>query len=194
MSCGEHDRKYPEIVVVRHAETVWNKERRFQGRLDSPLTMDGEAQARALASVLREAGLPRSGWRVLASPATRVLATAAIALPGVALRTDPRLLELGLGDWEGRKTDEVRGKEQPPGVLGWQFAAPGGEPREGFVGRCRSFLDELDGPVLILTHGLTGRMIRSLWLGGGIEEANDLPGGQGNAFHLRDGRMVELRP
>ena len=43
-----------QFVVVRHAETVWNRQGRIQGHLDSPLTADGVGQAKALAERLGE--------------------------------------------------------------------------------------------------------------------------------------------
>ena len=65
-----------KIYLVRHGETEWNRAGRMQGHLDAPLTMRGEAQARAVGETLRELGV--GGFSMVASPLGRTRATAAI--------------------------------------------------------------------------------------------------------------------
>ncbi|MEM6277220.1 MAG: histidine phosphatase family protein, partial [Pseudomonadota bacterium] len=72
-------------------------------------------------------------------------------------------------------------------------AAPGGEGLTALEHRCRAFLDDLAGPAVLVTHGITGRMLRALWLGLGQDGLDDLPGGQGVVFHLSDTGHEVLR-
>ena len=73
------------IYLVRHGETEWNRIGRMQGHLDAPLTMRGEAQARAVGETLCELGV--DGFHMVASPLGRTRATAAIIAQ--ALGRDP---------------------------------------------------------------------------------------------------------
>lgn len=90
------------LVAVRHAETVWNRERIFMGGLD--VAPDPAALARI------GPGLPAD--RVYASPLRRAALTAAALFPGAEVILDDRLRERGMGEWEGRAKDEVR-RERP---------------------------------------------------------------------------------
>ena len=189
-----------DILIIRHGETVWNREGRMQGHRDSPLTDKGTAQADALGRMLREAGF-LDGRHIRVSPAGRTRATAERILDRAvdAADCDPRLLEIGVGDWEGRTIDVIRAdaphlftEDIPP--FHWMDHAPGGEGFDRIEARCRAFLAELPGPALLVTHGITSRFLRAELLGLGRAGIIDLPGGQGNAFHIRDGQSRELHP
>jgi len=93
------------LLLVRHGETAWNREGRYQGRTDVPLSEEGEAQARALGA--RLTGLPIA--LALASPLTRTRRTAEAVLGerGVALETDPALIEISHGQWEGQLASAI---------------------------------------------------------------------------------------
>ena len=92
--------------MVRHGETDWNRQRRFQGRADQPLNEAGRGQARELAELLH--GEPVSA--VYTSPLRRALETAEILAGNFGLRPEPldALLEIDVGAWEGLTIDEVR--------------------------------------------------------------------------------------
>ena len=76
------------IYLFRHGETLWNRERRLQGQLDSPLTLRGIAQVRRNAETLqREIGDP-AGLAMLASPLGRAWQSAVIVAETLGL--DPR--------------------------------------------------------------------------------------------------------
>ena len=98
------------IILLRHGETVWNVEGRYQGHLDSPLTATGEAQARALA--VRLAG--RSFARLYSSDLGRAQRTAECiaARTGREIVTDARLRERHLGIFQRKVKSEM--KEQFP--------------------------------------------------------------------------------
>ncbi len=191
---------HPDILIIRHGETVWNREGRMQGQQDSPLTDKGAAQADALGRMLRQNGHLTSR-RIHLSPAGRTRATAERILerPVEEAECDPRLLEIGVGAWEGQSLDVIR-TEAPHlftddvAPFHWMDHAPGGEGFDRLDARCRAFLADLTGPAILITHGITSRFLRARLLG--LDRAGfvDLPGGQGNAFHIRAGQSHELHP
>ncbi len=160
-----------ELYLVRHGETEWNAQGRFQGRLDSPLTSRGRAQAhdigRLLARSLAGCGTPM----LQVSPLGRARETAAIVRryigdPEPIL--EPRIQEVTLGSWDG--LTEIDIDEGWPGRLDgstphdWFFRAPDGEPYEAACGRVAAWLHDLNGLVVAVSHGLTGRIIRGAYL------------------------------
>jgi probable phosphoglycerate mutase len=97
--------QHMNLLLVRHGETTWNREGRYQGRTDVPLSPDGEAQARELGK--RLAGLPIA--IAIASPLARTRNTAAAVLGdrAVTLETDPALIEISHGQWEGKLASDI---------------------------------------------------------------------------------------
>lgn len=94
------------ILLVRHGETAWNREGRYQGRTDVPLSADGQAQARRLG--VRLAHVPIT--RAVSSPLSRAKTTAEAILTGrdsVTLELDAGLLEISHGEWEGKLSADV---------------------------------------------------------------------------------------
>jgi len=180
----------PELWLLRHGQTEWNAAGRLQGRLDSRLTETGIAQARAQGAILRRV-LP-AGVAVLSSPAGRAWRTAQIATAGLGLTVlpDPDLQEIDMGDWVGRLVDDLRA-ELPAGAADdphlWKFGAPRGEGMAAMAARLNRVLERLDGPSVLVTHGVTSRVLRCLALGRPVHELAALPGGQGVVHHLRDG-------
>ena len=152
-------------------------------------------QGRRRGACLRASGL-LDGRAVRISPAGRTRATAREM--GVAGPVDPRLREIGVGAWEGRLAAEVRA-EHPDLIdaenpLDWYFAAPGGEGLAAFEGRLAALLDDLDGPALLITHGIASLAIRGLALGLPYEDWHTQPRGQGVAFHLQGGSVTRIEP
>src|SRR5262245_16808019 len=96
----------PLVLVARHGETEWNRERRIQGHEDVALSETGRAQARALAERLKRAPCAR----VVSSDLVRAKETAEAVAAALGLRveTDPRLREQHLGEWQGLTFPEVR--------------------------------------------------------------------------------------
>jgi probable phosphoglycerate mutase len=175
---------YQTIYVLRHGETEWNAEGRFQGALNSPLTEKGRAQAARQAALLSQLDL--SAFDVRVSPQGRAFETAAIALARLVpfLRTDDRLREIEVGEWSGqlRKNLSVTGEtlvDTPDGPLALYEHAPGGEGFAALRVRCEAFLASLERPTICVTHGITSRMLRSVALGIPAAQLGDLPGGQG---------------
>ncbi|HEX5065960.1 MAG TPA: histidine phosphatase family protein [Myxococcota bacterium] len=94
-----------EVVLIRHAESVWNAEGRWQGQEDPPLSARGLAQADLLAESLRDAGV----LRIVTSDLRRARATAETLARALGLEpiADPRLRELDVGRWGGRTREEI---------------------------------------------------------------------------------------
>jgi probable phosphoglycerate mutase len=177
---------YPDLYLMRHGQTVWNAEGRMQGKLDSPLTDLGIAQAQAQARLI--AGVEA---RRFASPQGRAQQTARIVFAGEPFETDARLAEIDIGDFSGRRYPDLAA--QHPGLFahggyGWYDHAPGGEGFSGLMTRCRAFLDGLDGPALIVTHGITLRMLRMIAMGWDMPRFHELSQHQGAVQIIRAGR------
>jgi probable phosphoglycerate mutase len=183
---------YPELYILRHGETVWNAENRMQGWLNSPLTPKGEMHAARQGEILRACDL--GGLTAWSSPSGRAVQTAAIAVAPLLhdIHTDPRLREIGVGDWGGRLRDELPMPEGPDGFVAQYDLAPNGEGLAALEARCRDFLAGLQGPAVLVTHGITSRMIRACLLGPDAVSAAAVHGGQGCVYHIKDGQQQLL--
>jgi phosphoserine phosphatase len=93
------------ILLLRHGETAWNRDGRYQGRTDVPLSDEGERQVETLAT--RLASLPIA--IAIASPLGRARRTAEVVLAGrpVKLELDVGLVEISHGAWEGQLSTDV---------------------------------------------------------------------------------------
>lgn len=93
------------VLLVRHGETPWNREGRYQGRSDIPLSDVGQVQVRALGQ--RLAHIPIS--LAISSPLSRTRGTAEAILAGrdVELETDEALIEISHGQWEGQLASDI---------------------------------------------------------------------------------------
>lgn len=93
------------ILLVRHGETPWNREGRYQGRTDVALSPDGESQVRALGVRLAHVTIARA----VSSPLARAKRTAEAILTGreVTLELDNGLIEISHGEWEGKLSADV---------------------------------------------------------------------------------------
>ena len=189
--------QWPETYILRHGQTLWNAQHRIQGGFDSPLTDLGRDQAARQGAIL--AGLDLAGFAGFSSPQGRAFVTAGIALAGhvATIRTDDRLCEIRVGDYEGRVRQELPGGADvdfsEESALHLYDKAPGGEGFAGLHARCLSFLeDHRAAPMVIVTHGITSRMLRLILTGQGIEALAHVGGGQGVVFHIRDGRQKVL--
>lgn len=188
--------RVPELYILRHGETEWNAQGRMQGALNSALTPQGKAQAARQAEIL--AGIDLDGFDILCSPQGRAFETAAIALARQVshLRTDDRLSEIGVGEWAGQLRSELAvGRDYvdgPDGALELYELAPQGEGFPALEVRCAAFLAALERPSVLVTHGITSRMLRAIATGAGAAGLADMGGGQGVVFHLLNGVQKRL--
>ena len=157
------------LVVVRHGETQWNRERRIQGyHADSALTATGEAQAAALAGRLAREGIDA----LFASDLGRTRSTAhPIGLAtGIAPVHDAGLRERSYGIFEGRTFAEIE-KHYPAEYARIMardphYAAPGGESALQFRDRVLGTLERIavhcsGKRAAVVTHqGVLGMLYR----------------------------------
>jgi len=161
------------IYLVRHGETAFNRERRIQGHVDSPLTELGLRQARAVGRLLRDLIREPAGWRVISSPLGRAKATADIVaakLGGLPVELDDRLKEMSWGPYDGRLRAELEAEHpQTFGRTGWAFDAGSGESFEEVAARVGDWLASLppepERKVVAVSHGISGRVLRGLYAG-----------------------------
>ena len=174
------------VLFVRHGVTDWNREGRFQGHQDPPLSADGLDEARLVASRLAASPEDRPA-RIVTSPLLRSRQTAeaiAGALGGddVAVESDGRLMELGQGEWEGRTHAELEVNDAVR-YAAWRRSSPrrpppGGESLEGASERVGAVLNEILGgddrgawPLCVVAHGGSLRIAARRLLGIGLQTA-----------------------
>ena len=133
------------LLLVRHGETDWNAERRWQGHADVPLNDRGRAQAENLAGELVEAGIDA----VYSSDLSRARETAEIVGTrlGVEVELDPDLREIDVGSREGRRWPETRTWAEWDGEAHKTHA-------ERVLGAIRRIAElHPEARVLVVTHG-----------------------------------------
>jgi phosphoserine phosphatase len=150
------------VYVVRHGESEANREGRYQGRHDSPLSALGHRQAAALANALTASKVAC----VISSPLRRCIETAlpVAARLGVALECDDRVVEIAHGTWEGRLRAEVE-REDAARMHAWRKAPQhvrfdGGESLADVDARWRSFAGTrpADADAIVVTHDIIVRL------------------------------------
>ncbi|HEY8573047.1 histidine phosphatase family protein [Phenylobacterium sp.] len=185
------------ILLVRHGETEWNVVRRLQGRSDSPLTERGRRQVRAMGRLIRDliAHDGGEGWRLISSPLGRTVATAEAiaAATGLAVEYDERVAEVNCGEWEGALFTDILTGAGGTMSRGRIFEAPGGETLADVQARIASFLADLppepDRRVVLVSHGVTGRVLRGQYAGVPDEQAVELDAPHDAVWRLADGQL-----
>lgn len=159
MSVGNH-----RLVLLRHGETEWSRDRKHTSHTDLDLTEKGRDQAR-LAAITLEA-LDLDNPLVLSSPRRRALATAELA--GLAVdEVLPLLVEWDYGNYEGLTTHEIR--TETPGWLLWTYGCPGGESVDQVSMRADQAaayaLDHMsERDVVFVSHGHFSRSVITRWV------------------------------
>lgn len=148
------------IICVRHGQTTFNTESRYQGHTDARLSELGLRQADAVARRLQNERIEA----IFASDLSRAVDTAQAiaAIHNLPVVTDSRLRECKFGDWEGLTVTEIverysdlYANYRKDSV---RFRAPNGERLEQMQGRVVQVIEEIcakhpDGNVVIVTHG-----------------------------------------
>jgi broad specificity phosphatase PhoE len=192
------------IYLARHGETEWNRDQRFQGRLDSPLTALGIDQARRMGAALALELGDRIDLTVVASPLGRALRTAQLISQGLgldpaAIETDARLSEVDVGEWAGLTHEEIEAAS--PGSLDgssrydWMFRAPNGESYDAVAARIGAWLTGTAARprLIVVAHGVTGRLLRGIYSGLAKEAALALEVPQDAIFRLNGGAIELIR-
>lgn len=147
------------LILIRHGETDWNIEGRYQGQADPPLNRRGLSQAEQVTIPLKEVGIEL----VYSSPLRRAYQTAQVIAQelDVPLHTDPRLMEIHQGDWQERLVSEIT-RQYPENLRRWRTepwsaTPPGGESLAQVRDRVYCALDDMlalhpDGCVGLVSH------------------------------------------
>ncbi|UWQ94165.1 histidine phosphatase family protein [Rhodobacteraceae bacterium M385] len=195
-------RDLPPLYILRHGETTWNREGRCQGHLDAPLTALGRAQAAQQGRIIADHILPlHPDIPVWVSPLGRAQATWAIAaeaagLASRAFKSEPRLAEVHMGDWQGRLRADFLAEDPVarthPNLFELSLNTPGGETYEALRSRLVECLHQVNQPTICVTHGITSLVLRGLILELSREEMADLGHDQGIVYCLNEGAEHRL--
>ena len=191
------------IYLIRHGETEWNRAGRMQGHRDSPLTEGGERQAIAIGRWLHDAIENCDGAAIVASPLARARRTAEIigrrlGVPTDRLMFDDRLKEITWGEWDGLTLSEIvaRDEERWRRRLDdrWNISPPKGESYAMLARRVAAFLDDATSadPLIVVTHGATGRVLRGLYGGLASDQILALDEPQDAIFRLCEGTVARI--
>jgi broad specificity phosphatase PhoE len=149
------------LVLVRHGETEWARDGRHTGRSDIPLTELGRLQAMVLGDRLRG----RHFTSVVTSPLSRARETCRLAGLGPEARVSDDLREWDYGDYEGRRTAEIR--REVPGWTVWRDGGPGGERASDVGARADRLIEQAraaGGEIVLFSHGHLLRVLTARWL------------------------------
>jgi probable phosphoglycerate mutase len=173
------------LLLVRHGQSVWNADGRWQGQTDVPLSTLGQEQA--IAAAAHVDGMSA----IYASDLGRARQTAEIlaARLGIEPAIDARLRERHAAAWEGRTRIEI--EEEWPGFLASGERPPGYETDESVLARALAALAEIagahDGDVLVVTHGGVVRTLeRHLALPDDVDVDGVVPNLGGRWLHPGD--------
>ena len=194
----------PAVLILRHGQTLWNRAGRYQGQNDSPLTPKGIGQLCALAETLKHRLGRQSDWRLVSSPLPRTRQSMALFCEQLGwdyddVAFDARLKECAYGRWEGLNVAEIE-RRFPEDYAArqrdhWGYANPaGGESYAQVFERVSTFVAELDParPVVAMSHGGSGRVLRGILLGLGPDEMFVEPADQSHAFLIAMGRSETI--
>jgi broad specificity phosphatase PhoE len=189
------------ILLARHGQSDWNRDRRWQGHADRPLTELGRTQARELAQRLAHTDLDA----IYSSDLRRAQETAEVVgrAQGLEVRTIPGLREVDVGSWSGLTRAEAE-QRYPEAYRRWLVGEEGwddGETYEELSDRVLAAVWEITAAhpgerVLVVGHGGSIRAIHAAALGVDIHAYRRLqrvePNATLSAVCVEDGRLTEL--
>lgn len=162
--------KFKNIYLIRHGETDWNRDKRFQGQTDVPLNATGKAQAAELISFMNQLKIEAA----FSSDLVRAYETALIALSDhkIPIQKDSRLRETNIGEAEGLTYDELIAKCSEDSIIRWRsyeehnmdFKYQNGESKRQMMVRIRDAVLEISqntpkNNIAIFCHGMVMRAI-----------------------------------
>lgn len=167
-----------KIFITRHSLTKWNEEKRLQGWKDSPLTLQGEIDARKLGAYMQQFHIDK----IYSSPIERAYQTAIHVFPDREVIKDDRLKEMNFGDYEGLLISQLRNQKdyhdlwyhpQPERCL------PGGETYQHILERLNSFFvekykEDSQQTIFITIHGMLFTILHGMMLGLPVERFNEV--------------------
>jgi len=166
----------PDVTIyfIRHGETEWNAEARYQGQADIPMNARGREQARRNGLSLRPL-LPRIAEAdYVASPLARARETMQIVrtvldLPPNDFRIDERLKEAHYGDWQGTLLADLP-RVDAEGLVArtrdpYRWRPQGGESYEDLMARAVPWFQSIERDTVVVSHGGVSRVLRGHILG-----------------------------
>jgi phosphoserine phosphatase len=190
------------ILLIRHGETEFNRNHRFQGRIDVPLNPEGVDQAQALARALKNERLAA----IYSSPLRRAVETARLVKsfhPSTPFFEEPGLIEMDLGEFDGIE-GERWAEHYPDFRKRWlespaALRMPGGESLQDVQNRVVETLERIalnyspEDTLLISSHSFVNRTILCHALGKPLDSFRELR--QGNAalnILYKEGREIRV--
>jgi broad specificity phosphatase PhoE len=161
------------LYLIRHGETEWSLSGQHTGRTELPLTAKGEDEARALVQWLSAVKFSH----VFTSPRQRARRTCELVGLGAQAEVEPDLAEWDYGDYEGKRSAEIR--EDRPGWSVFRDGCPHGETPDQISARADRLITRLstiNGNVALFSHGQFGPALTARWIG--------LPVAEGQHFWL----------
>ncbi|WP_045835579.1 histidine phosphatase family protein [Hyphomicrobium sp. 99] len=162
------------LYLIRHGETDWNREARYQGQRDIPLNERGSEQARRHGAILKDIEPSVADFDFVSSPLQRAVETMRLArtvlgLDPDAFRRAPEIQELSYGHWEGELAAELPAKD-PEGIAGksadpYGWRPLGGESYRDLERRVSDWLASLSANTIAVSHGGVSRVARGALLG-----------------------------
>ena len=185
------------IYLLRHGETELNVKGCYQGELDSTLTSNGIEQVENNAKILKMLIDNPREWEFISSPLGRAqqstdIICGILGFDKSKVITDNRLKEVSVGKWAGLTIKEI--EKYWPELMkntnnyNWYFNSPNGESYDAVIERVSGWLHSIRNKekVIVMSHGLTGRIIRGLYLGLTKEQSLVLEVYQNTFFKLSD--------
>lgn len=166
--------RYPTIILLRHGETEWNVESRYQGQLDSPLTSKGEQQVQVNAFKLMPLLKACENVKFFSSPLGRAKSSAFIIadfleIPRERIIFDARIQEFSYGIFEGKTKKECqmhyaevfKAREQNK----WSYQIEKGESYCMATKRLQNWLLDVQGEemIIVMAHEMINRTLRGLY-------------------------------
>ncbi len=192
----------PVVYYIRHGQTDWNAELRFQGQRDIPLNDKGRAQATANGETLSRHLGKAEDHTFISSPLGRTrntmeLVREAMGLEKSTYEMDDRLIEISYGDFEGTTQADLKERDRELYYYrkqnAWTFRPQNGESHVDTIPRIKDWYSSLeDGRKYIVTgHGAVGRVLRYILLDLQEMEAAKFAFPQNEVFRFENG--VEKR-
>lgn len=186
------------LYFLRHGETDWNAQARYQGQVDIPLNDTGRAQARRNGEVLRAIVTDPAAFDFVSSPLGRTRETMAIVREALRLSMegvtfDDRLREMNYGHWEGQLAADLP-RTDPAGMAErardwWHWRPTGGESYEDLTLRVNAWLETIERDTVVSSHGGVSRALRGAVVPVAREDVPRLPVPQDRVLVLRRGFM-----
>lgn len=186
------------LYFIRHGETDWNAEARYQGQVDIPLNDLGRAQAKRNGEALRAALPNLDNLDFITSPLSRTRETmqivrAALGLTMQNVHVDARLREMNYGHWEGQLAADLPVTD--PGGMAerardwWHWRPAGGESYEDLTLRIEDWVSGITRDSVVTSHGGVSRALRGAVVPVPREDVPRLKVPQDRVLVLRRGYM-----